>query len=253
MIRAQFLTRSSLDSDRFGLSVVRGDIPEGAPENAVLLDVNRLAPDVAIFRCAAGDTSQINALYSAGLQPIHADTLVYYSAEIGGIKTSLKPEQGEEIGAALRDDSDMIREVAKLAFSGYRSHYHANPRFDRERILAGYIEWSSAYTRAHSGLEVRVARQAGQVTGFAMFKVDSRRAMAEVVLNAVHPNHMGRGVYQRIFSALANDLCGRGITALEISTQVWNSRVQRAWVRLGLLPDHAVDTYHVNVPVGFMR
>lgn len=250
MRAAVYLSPSRLDSIRFGMKVVRGSIPASAPENATLNDIRALEPDVAIFRCPAGDRAQVKCLTREGYSPVHADTLIYYKGALARIECLNSTTPGEEILRAGESDDNAIRVIAELGFSSYRSHYHANPRFGGEQILAGYIEWATAYAGpGTTDVEAWVVKQDGEVIGFATCCASVDTSTLEIPLIAIHPNHSGRGVYTRLVGALMYEYKRLGISAISVSTQVWNYAVQRAWVRLGLSPDHAVETYHVNLPM----
>ncbi|MGH8063035.1 MAG: GNAT family N-acetyltransferase [Pseudoxanthomonas sp.] len=228
---------------------MRGTIPEDAPADAVLDDIRVLAPDVAIFRCPSGSTVQSAALLGSGLVPLHADTLVYYQGALEQSGPVAPMKRSEEILRAVASDGEGIAAVAHLAFSGYRSHYHANPRFGHDRILAGYVDWAIAYARpGQAGMDAWVVKRAGDAIGFATCRADAKRAEVEILLNAVHPDYSGQGIYTRLVAAMMNEYRHAGIRTIRVSTQAWNCRVQRAWIRLGLLPHHALDTYHLNLP-----
>lgn len=249
MTGARYLAISSLDSSRFGIRVVRGEIPGDAPPDAVLEDVKVLAPDVAIFRCPAGNSRQIAALLHSGLVPVHADTLLYYQGALERSAPATPAEPGEEIIRAMASDAEGIAAVAGAGFAGYRAHYHANPRFGHDIILAGYVEWAIAYARPDQpGMEAWVAKRDGSTIGFATCRADARGDAVEILLNAVHPQYEGQGVYTRLVATMMREYRCAGIRSIRVSTQAWNCRVQRSWVRLGLLPQYALDTYHLDLP-----
>ena len=249
MTGARYLAVSRPDSSRFGMRVIRGEIPGDAPADAVLEDVKALAPDVAIFRCPAGNPRQTAALLRSGLVPLHADTLLYYHGALGQLPPAASTEPGEDIFRATASDAEGIAAVAGLGFAGYRSHYHANPRFEHDRILAGYVEWAIAYTRPDQpGMEAWVAKRDGNIIAFATCRADASGDAMEILLNAVHPQYEGQGVYTRLVATMMREYRSAGLRSIRVSTQAWNCRVQRAWVRLGLLPQYALDTYHLDLP-----
>ncbi|WP_163839895.1 GNAT family N-acetyltransferase [Pseudoxanthomonas sacheonensis] len=248
MTDMEFLSCSSADSLRFGFKVIRGTVPPQAPAGAVIHDIRRLRPSVAIFRCEAGDSTQMQSLRSEGLFPIHADTLVHYRGDLDQAHFADVSSGSVAIVRASARDRDAIAAIAARSFSGYKSHYHANPLFDHEKILQGYVEWATSHAEATTNeVEAWVAEFDGKVRGFATCRLDSESSKVEVLLNAVDPDWSGKGVYTRLLASIMRQYQAAGMQAVAISTQVWNYRVQRVWARLGLVLERAEDTYHVNL------
>lgn len=248
MTDMEFLSCSSADSLRFGLKVIRGTVPPQAPAGAVIHDIRRLRPCVAIFRCEAGDSTQVQSLRSEGLFPIHADTLVHYCGDLGQARLVDVSSGSVAIARAGARDRDAIAAIAARSFSGYKSHYHANPLFDHEKILQGYVEWATRHAEAATdGIEAWVAKLDGKVRGFATCRLDSESSKVEVLLNAVDPDWNGKGIYTGLLASIMGQYQAVGMQAVAISTQVWNYRVQRVWTRLGFVLERAEDTYHVNL------
>ena len=242
------LRNSEVESQRFGLRVARGMVTKDAPRDQVRADIARLKPDVAIFRCEAGDTRQIDELAKAGLVPRHADTLVYYRISLTGSTDAPAVDNGG-IGQAEVGDAPSLEAIVRRGFAGYRNHYHANPLLSEAAILDGYVEWALDYAvRPTEGQQTWVYRIRGQARSFATCKLQDDRSEVEIVLNATDPAWTGRGLYSSLLQFLIAYYRRAGFAALVISTQVWNYGVQRVWSRAGLVIHRAFDTYHVNVP-----
>lgn len=240
---------SETESRRFGLRIARGVVTREDPCGQVRDDIARLRPDVAIFRCDAGDTAQIGPLADAGLVPRHADTLVYYRISLDAPR--IAPASGADtvIEQAVAGDSEALETVVRRGFANYRNHYHANPLLPAPAILDGYVEWALDYAiRASDGKETWVCRMGGVVRSFATCKLAADRSEIEIVLNATDPAWSGRGLYSSLLRFLIAHYSQTGFASLVISTQVWNYDVQRVWSRAGLVLDRAYDTYHVNTP-----
>lgn len=243
-----WLASSLEDSRRFKLHVVRGRIDAVMPDSGVLqAEIATLRADVAIIRLPAGRLEPILDLMASGYAPIHADTLVYHSRKLDE-PVADKPADGvSSVEMAGDADRARIREIAVRSFSSYRSHYHANPLFDRDKISEGYAEWSVSFLDAQSpDRETWIAQMAGEVAGFATCALHTVDNSAEVILNAVAPEYAGRGVYGYLLNQILANYRKRGFAVVHISTQVWNYIVQKAWARAGFVISHAYDTYHVN-------
>lgn len=243
------LRHSEVESHRFGLRVVRGMVAKDAPRDQVRADIASLKPDIAIFRCEAGDTRQIDELAEAGLVPRHADTLVYYRISLAGPTIDAPAVDGGDIGQAEVGDAPSLEAIVRRGFAGYRNHYHANPLLSETAILDGYVEWALDYAiRPAEGQQTWVYRIGGEARSFATCKLQADRSEVEIVLNATDPAWTGRGLYSSLLQSLIAHYRRAGFAALVISTQVWNYGVQRVWSRAGLVIYRAFDTYHVNVP-----
>lgn len=243
-----FLSCSKADSLRFGLKVIRGAVPPHAPAGAVLHDIRQSRPDVAIFRCEAGDSTQVQSLRSEGLSPIHADTLVHYRGRLGEFPLADAQPGNVAVARAGAKDRDAIASIAARGFSGYKSHYHANPLLSHEKILQGYVEWAVSYAESTvDGVQAWVAEFDGKVRGFATCRPSTDLLQVEVLLNAVDPDWSGKGIYTGLLASIMRQYGAAGMKAIAISTQVWNYRVQQVWTRLGFVLERAEDTYHVNL------
>lgn len=246
------LTESLLESRRFGLRLVRGVLSTEHAADTVLNDINILRPDVAIFRCAAGDTSQIAALGGVGLYPLHADTLVYYAARLRDDAPLPPPTPAHDIRRASPSDADAVAGIVRGGFHGYRNHYHANPRLLPAAILEGYVEWALDYATVSSeSRQTWIYSVNGIARSFATCRLNENGEDIEVVLNATAPDAAGHGFYSRLLEYLMAHFGRTGRRRVLISTQIWNYVVQRVWARAGLVIESAYDTYHVNVPHGY--
>jgi len=250
MIDGGHLHLSVPDSTRFGYRIARGQVDETVAGEEVLADIEKLRADIAIFRCPAGCLRQVRSLVESGLPPIHADTLVYYRCDLPArLDTGLRgpaPDVPASVRRATLDDGVAIAGIVRSGFDGYRNHYHANPLLREQDIIEGYIEWARSYTRPQTGKCTWVVETERGVVGFATCGEYSGQREVEIVLNAVDPTHNGKGLYSLLLHSLLNHYACSGFDTLAISTQVWNYKVQRVWMRCGLLMSHAFDTYHVN-------
>lgn len=235
------LVRSNLDSARFEINVERGLFGADTPIESILGAVEESDADLIIIRVPAGRTDVATELQRRGEFVMHADTLVYYGLD-------LTPDAGEAsslIRRATTDDRLSIIRIAEAGFRTYRAHYAANPLLPTQRVHEGYVEWAqSRLENQDDSASTWVAMDGNVVAGFAT--CDCTDGVADIVLNAVHPDHERRGHYGRLLRYIIRHHAQRGDARLTISTQVWNYTVQRQWTRAGLLLDTAFDTYHLD-------
>ncbi|MGI8561619.1 MAG: GNAT family N-acetyltransferase [Luteimonas sp.] len=240
------LTLSRPDSDRFGLLVFRA--------NAADIDSRTLfeaivgnAADIVILRVPAGTHPELQQLGRYALHPIHADTLVYYQLPLADIEPNAPRNQDLEFSEVNEGDAIELDALVTAAFSGYVSHYHANPRLDPARILEGYAQWASGYLADKGrGSIAWVARRQGVMLAFICCRHDPQQETCEVVLNGVHPDHWRGGIYTDLLRYTQGEYRRRGYRSMRISTQIWNYAVQKVWNREGFSLDQAFDTFHIN-------
>lgn len=245
MISTSFLKESVLDSRRFGIRVVRGNIPADVGIDEIVNELSTVDADLVIFRTEAGDSTITTRLVRMGLPVIRAGTLVYYTIDL----TRIRPQSPshDDVRLATPADAAILRGIAAFAFRGYRSHYAANPLLPTDKILAGYVEWAqSRLSDDKSGSCTWVIDNEGRVAGFLSCDVVQDAGRVEIVLNAVHPKCMRRGLYTRLLQFVIEHYAQRGYRNLAVSTQLWNYTVQRQWIRAGLMLERAMDTYHIE-------
>ena len=248
MSRSRILADSALDSDRFGINVVRGHVPAGTLDKEVIDEIMASDATLIILRTVAGDSGAIVQLQRQGWPVIHADTLVCY-----GIDLTILPREPSPVGVRLATGADRnpIHEIAESSFTGYRSHYSANPLLPRDKIVAGYVEWAeSRLAPENPGSRTWVVTVEDRVAGFATCDLRPDEGTIELVLNAVHPRFSRHGLYGRLLKGILQHYAALSYRQLVVSTQLWNYTVQRQWARAGLSLKLAYDTYHIDRRLG---
>ncbi|GAA0906414.1 hypothetical protein GCM10009552_13430 [Rothia nasimurium] len=239
------LNRSSLDSARFGIEVWRGHVSaQQLPD--VWQEIVNVRADVAIFRVPAEHIRAMSGYSGPRNSLIHADTLVYYSQDLKHREINALSRPGSSYRIATPEDEAELREVTKSVFASYQNHYHANPVFPADKVLAGYAEWAVNHLRPDRNLMTWVATDQGSIVGFICCGLDSSGISAEIILNGVLSTHVGQGIYADLVRTAQGHFKQAGIEELSVSTQVGNYAVQRVWAREGLRLSHAFDTWHVN-------
>lgn len=236
------LVFSPKDSARFDLDIYRATLSD-SDEKAVFADILSNRADVAILRCPAGTAARLQRLRRFGLEPIQADTLVYYSQNLDRYQPHPVRESGIE--EATPTDSAAIAKLVSQIFADYRSHYHSNSLFSPPAILAGYAEWAQDHLTG-SNRQTWVVRQDEEIIAFACCQFDQEQGSCEGVLYGVHPEHAGRGLYGDLIRHTQTAFKARGFKLMKVSTQIGNFAVQKVWSREGFILTQAYDTFHVN-------
>jgi GNAT superfamily N-acetyltransferase len=146
-----------------------------------------------------------------------------------------------EIREANPEDAPAVAEVARLCFSDYFSHYHADARLDRVKVSEAYVDWAqrSCADRAVASC-VYLPLVRGTIAGFITLRRNSP-AEGEGILNAVHPSFAGSGIYGQLVARSKRWCRDNGMTRMVISTQIDNVKVQRAWSNRGF---HLFQSYY---------
>jgi len=241
----QLLRHSPLESARFGLRIYRGNINPADVVNLWDFIVDRKA-DVAIFRLPAEIISGMKGYLGPRDQLIHADTLVYYDCRLNRLNFGARTTADITFRRAIAQDSTLMETAVKQIFFRYQNHYHANPAFLPDDILAGYQEWAVSHLEPSRDTPSWVALDRDEIVGFICCSLDLESNVAEIILNGVLESHAGRGIYGDLLGIAQRHFAERGVRVIRVSTQVGNYRVQRVWSRHGFTLAEAFDTWHVN-------
>lgn len=238
------LHKSPLDSQRFGLNVMRGQTHD--PDvSALCREIITSACDIAIIRVPTGTALDIGRFARMAMPAIHADTLVYYTCDLTRHVPS--PLRNTELEFALATPADLaeLRALIAYTFARYVSHYHANPMFPREQVLAGYQQWAEGHV-GHERRSLWTARRDGRIVAFAACEQDKDSGDAEGVLYGVGPDAAGGGIYSDLIRYTQQVARRQGARSMKVSTQVGNFAVQKVWAREGFHMFRALDTLHIN-------
>ena len=127
-------------------------------------------------------------------------------------------------GPVFRSFRDIVgEEIAALAFA------HADA--EQARLLDGICA-------ADSGHRVLVAEVAGEVVGFVSFTIDAGKRTGEIGLNAVHPEHAGRGIgtmmYERVVARMKE--LGMALATVGTGSDPSHAPARRAYEKAGYGP-----------------
>lgn len=238
------LQYSEAESRRFRLRVVRAQLDELDVDGLIAAVVEDRS-DVVIARIPSEKQHQLSALNRLGVPWISADVLVYYYADLKTYEPQSVRNPDLEFFEATPDDAPALETMIREIFSGYANHYSANPVFDLESILDGYVEWGLGHiSDSRSKTTAWIARRDDKPVAFAACRYDEKES--EGVLVAVRPAESGKGVYNDLIRHTLVDTQIRRLSAMKISTQVQNFPVQAVWARQGFTMRKALVTFHVN-------
>lgn len=233
---------SEAESARFGLRVFRHKTDRLDP-SSLLDQMFESRSDVVILRIPTSRQPEVAELAELGVPYHAADTLVYYSCDLGAPILREVRNPGIELRECVPGDDVELARMVEAVFHDYTNHYSANPLLNDDDVVAGYVEWALSYI--------------GHPRRYACFTVlgDQRVALStcrhdgssvEIALSGVLPDAEGRGIYGDTLQLIRQRYAEAGYQRLSISTQVQNVAVQRAWVKQGLQPEESEVTFHLN-------
>lgn len=243
---------NALETARFGIACARVADPY-APLDEINAAAAETGVRMLVLRLPAEDLARVQRLEADGYRLM--DTLVYYGRTLADLPDPApEPAPGDEtIRPGTPADAEAVAAIAAAAFAGYGGHYHADPRLSEAAADAAYVDWAETCARGSGAgggaaetpmLLAETAR--GQALGFLALRLGGAgmEATADIVLNAVHPEAQGQGIYGRLLDrGLA--LCrAAGQGRVTVSTQLPNLPVQRAWVRRGFRLERSLYTLH---------
>jgi len=169
------------------------------------------------------------------------DCLVYYECPTEYLE-GMKPAT-IEIREATAEDAVAVAEVARLCFSDYFSHYHADARLDRVKVSEAYIDWAQRSCADQEVPSCVLSIVGGAISGFIALRQNSPTE-GEGVLNAVQPCFAGTGIYGQLITRSKQWCRDNGMKRMIISTQIDNLKVQRTWSNRGFRLYKSYYTLH---------
>jgi GNAT superfamily N-acetyltransferase len=243
---AVHLEPSPLDSARFGRRIYRAALTH-IDAQALLAALREAQVDTLILRIPASHIGEVAALAEVGLRPIVADTHVDYAMDLADAMPWSRVDDSLRLVNAAASDDARLREMGRTIFTGYGSHYAANPLFAPAAIAEGYADWAARHL-ASQHAPVWFVELDDALVGFTCCALAGD--VARATLNGIVPHARRRGVYGRMLRAMLKRLHADGARTFRIATQVHNFAVQRAWAELGLRLQTAENTVHVNCDFG---
>jgi len=167
------------------------------------------------------------------------DCLVYYECPTECL--ALLQPSTLEIREATLNDATAVGEIARVCFSNYSSHYHADARLDRSKVCEAYIDWAQRCCVDREIASCVFLPILGEtIAGFIALRQHSP-AEGEGILNAVHPRFAGSGIYGQLITRSKLWCRNNGMKRMVISTQIDNLKVQRTWSNRGF---HLYKSYY---------
>lgn len=236
---------SELESSRFKLRVFRA-AGDALDERALFQSLLDQRADLLILRLPAPAGTMAARLQRYGLDVTHADTLVYYHADLAEYEPKRLRNPDVSFIEATSADFEILNALIDDIFVDYKSHYHASPLLSPADILAGYKEWARNHVASVDPRNITwIVRTGSRLLGFCCCSFDQAKGEAEGVLYGILPDASGGGLYGDMIRYTQAHFKACGFRRMKVSTQVHNYAVQKVWTREGFSMKQALDTFHV--------
>lgn len=239
--------RVKWDSNHFGFDIAELDVLNATnevTENAVseTTDVVRNALESLrseqyhdfTVKVDSGDTQTQRSLQKLGF--LLSDTIVTYRLENIPVTQATQ----HSVRAALESDITPLGEIAAECFGNRKfnlNRFNSDLRFEENKVRELYSSWLGNSVNRNVADEVLVCEMGGRPVGFITLQlpkeIDKSRGIntGYIPLNAVHPEFQNQGIYNTLVDAALHWFTQRGVTSVEIGTQLPNNGVHKVWSR----------------------
>jgi len=238
----KIVSLSTADEERFGVRTAKAFriTKEKLPQVLQFCEEHKVI--FLIARCFVDDLSTVHALEGEGFRLM--DTLCYWQLDLTLPSLSFPVNPLIKIRPVQINEAEKIKALARRAFQGYISHYHADERLDPVLCDEVYADWAwrSCVSRevAH---EVLAAEWEGRLAGFATVRLNGPEK-GEGLLSGVDPDFRNTGIHKALLSARAEWCKNQGAARIIQSTQITNLIALRNWRALGFEPACHYYTFH---------
>ena len=233
------ISLSPLDETRFGFRTARAFVQNLTDLPLIEEFCQKENVEFLILRCETDKIELVHALEAKDFSLMN--TLLYFRYLLSA--ENILPREKETVFYIQPEDEVRIKKITQSAFADYRSHYHADPRFDPRDCDEGYLDWAVRSCRKEIADEVLVAKSNGQVKGFLTLRKNSSDEV-EGPLFSVSPEAQGQGLGRNLIKAAFAWAYKEGAKEFIISTQITNLASQNLWVGLGMKLNRSLYTFH---------
>lgn len=217
---------------------------------AVMDEAGRDGIKGLVARVPVRDVLAAQCLESAGF--LLMDVSVEWLADLERLPEQHEPAAG---GMAVRtwrpEDEPVLRDLAGRALcdlAAYPDRFAMDPRM-RPSCQEMYRRWMANSLAGDQADQVLVLDMEGEAVGFITLRLppggDGPEAdCGTVVLNAVAPEHRGKGLYHLLLRRGLRWLAGHGAARARVRTKLAQGAVIRAWAAVGARQVYSDLTFH---------
>lgn len=232
---------SAIDTNRFGVRIARSSHVSHDNLAQTLNFCRENHVELLIGRCPTTDTDSVHAMEMNGF--LLMDTLVYLRKDIRSYQPAYHQTE-LTIRTVRPEDIPQVVEVARLSFTDYHGHYHADHRLNPRQATEAYASWAErCCVDPAVAARVLVAESGAGIVGFRAIRVNSPQ-QAEFILAGVSPAARHKGVYRGFVIEGLRWCKETGAEEVLISTLLVNTPVQKACTQLGFTAHQSFYTFH---------
>lgn len=164
------------------------------------------------------------------------------------------PMQLGDTGAWIRPstpvDLEVLQVVREAAFAPVFCSFRTIVGVDIADVAFPHLEAEQRklledIAAPESGQSLFVAVVDGEIVGFVAFSADKVRPLGEIGLNAVHPDHVGKGIGTAMYRFALDRLKELGVAVVEVGTggDPSHAAARRAYEKVGFVA--AIPSVHM--------
>lgn len=233
---------SGPDAQVFGFPVARTFVESESDMAAAEQFCREQEVPLLVARCQAGAAALVHALTRRG--HLLMTTQSRYGCRLA-VAVRQQPDERYPVRTATDADREAVGELARDAFAGYPSHYHADPRLDRDRCDDVYVHWVlDALEANRPGESLFVAEREGRLTGFGLFR--AHETECEALLAGARPgsNSTRAFVYRAILREGARIALAAGGVRAFTNVNIDHYAVHHMLIKESWTPVGATHTFH---------
>ena len=218
------------DTNHFGFKVARMNAATPEELQSGLDRCAALGVKLLIHRCSTDNIHFAHHLERQGFELM--DINLRYCLSLADTQITHVPGPAI-IRPCLNTDANDVAAIARTAFVGYTGHFHNDPRLDKDKCDALYIEWARNLCLDQNLADlVLVAEIEGKIVGYDSHKLINTK-VADGVLSGVSPQTQGKGIRKALMVASNNWCKSHGLERMEEEVNINNYRIQSVLVSGG--------------------
>lgn len=242
--------KSEVESKRFGLNVYRVTLCRITSETLDYFYRELKNADVVILRVPLSEIQNLTILRGVkNAEMFMADVQIYFNRQIEPLEQfDLLPNTSISFREGTKRDHPQIEAVIRESFSDYRSHYDANPLFDKKDIIDGYVEFALTNVNEfeRNSRCIVAVNENDDIVGFSAFGYSQEEKTLNNGLIGISKKKRNLGIYRNLLRFKFNFASSIGAANLTVCTRADNYSVIRNWIRDGYLFNRTEITVHLN-------
>lgn len=229
------------DSNHFGLKVAKMNASTPEELQPALDRCAALGVKLLIHRCSTDNLHFVHQLERQGFELM--DTMVSYRFSLADTQITHVPGPAI-IRPCLNTEANDVAAIARTIYVDFVGHFHQDPRLDRDKCNALYVEWArNSCLDQNLADVVLVAEMEGKIVGFDSHKIIKGK-VAEGIISGVSHEAQGKGIRTALMLAGMNWCKSRSLEYMEANVHVNHYRMHRVYAGHGFKIHASFYTFH---------